>query len=138
MALYIKLPRSSKTTHHLLMLYPPACTCLGMPTLFTSFSFLSIPVYLPVPVDKFFFSFFSAYIHNYNLHMPTHAFTPFPAPTHMCLSGHAHASHPIPTLPYTYLPDCAHACLPMPVGKFFFFFLSTCVYNCNLYMPMSH
>ena len=53
----------------------------------------------------------------------------------MHLSGHAHISHPMPTLAYACLPACAHACLPVPVGKFFFSFLSACVHNCNLHVP---
>ena len=53
----------------------------------------------------------------------------------MRLSGHAHASRPAPTLAYARLPACARACPPVPVGKFFFSFLSACVHDCNLHAP---
>ena len=84
------------------------------------------PAFPPVSVGKFFLSFLSACVHNYNLHAPTHASTPLPVPTHMCLSGHAHASCPMPTLAYASLPACACTCPPVPIGKFFLF-LSFCL-----------
>ena len=61
---------------------------------------------LPVPVDKCFFFFLSACVHDCNLHAPTYASTPLPAPTHMHLSGHAHASCPVPTPAYACLLAC--------------------------------
>ena len=70
-------------------LYPPDAPVHSTQEWLTTRKKKHAPTFLPVSVGKFFFSFLSACVHNCNLHVPTCASTPLPAPTCMCLSGHA-------------------------------------------------